>query len=154
MADIFISYKREERRLAERLSIALEQLGFDVWWDFELLSGDRYRNVIRAVIDQCSAAIVLWSKLSVDSDFVMDEATSSLDSISENRIETALRDLQGEVTQILIAHRLSTIEHADKIIFLEKGRKIAEGTIEELLRDCAPFRLMWETYHHTDYAVK
>jgi hypothetical protein len=75
VADIFISYKREERRFAERLSIALEQLGFDVWWDFELLSGDRYRNVIRAVIDQCSAAIVLWSKLSVESDFVMDEAT-------------------------------------------------------------------------------
>jgi hypothetical protein len=75
MADIFISYKREDRRFAERLSIALEQLGFDVWWDFDLLSGDRFRNVIRAVIDQCPAAIVLWSEKAVTSDFVMDEAT-------------------------------------------------------------------------------
>lgn len=75
MADIFISYKREDRRFAERLSIALEQLGFDVWWDFDLLSGDRYRNVIRAVIDKCPAAIVLWSTKAVESDFVMDEAT-------------------------------------------------------------------------------
>lgn len=75
MADIFISYKREDRPFAERLSIALEQLGFDVWWDFELLSGDRYRKVIRAVIDQCPAAIVLWSERAVESDFVLDEAS-------------------------------------------------------------------------------
>jgi len=84
---------------------------------------------------------------------VMDEATSSLDALSESRIKQALRELQGEVTQILIAHRLSTIEHADKIIFLEKGRKIAEGTIEELLATCIPFRLMWESYHHTEIAI-
>lgn len=75
---------------------------------------------------------------------VMDEATSSLDSISEHRIKQALRELQGKVTQILIAHRLSTIEHADKIIFLEKGQKLAEGSLQELLSTCHPFRLMWE----------
>ncbi len=40
MADVFISYKREDRELAERLAHALEQLGFDVWWDFDLLAGD------------------------------------------------------------------------------------------------------------------
>jgi hypothetical protein len=74
MADVFISYKREDRRVAERLSIALEQLGFEVWWDFELLCGDRYMRVIRRVIDECKAAIVVWSNLSVESDFVMDEA--------------------------------------------------------------------------------
>ena len=39
------------------------------------MSGDRFRNTIRAVIDQCPAAVVLWSKLAIDSDFVMDEAT-------------------------------------------------------------------------------
>ena len=81
---------------------------------------------------------------------VMDEATSSLDSLSENRIKSAIRLLQGQVTQILIAHRLSTIEHADKIIFLEKGRKIAEGNIDELLVNCPQFRQMWESYRHSD----
>ena len=75
MADVFISYKREDRELAERLAHALEQLGFDVWWDFDLLAGDKYRRVIREVIDKCSAAIVLWSGKSVESDFVMDEAS-------------------------------------------------------------------------------
>src|SRR3989344_7837784 len=78
---------------------------------------------------------------------IMDEATSSLDALSERRIKQALSHLQREVTQILIAHRLSTIEHADRIIFLEKGRKIAEGTIGELLEICSPFRLLWEAYH-------
>ena len=82
----------------------------------------------------------------------MDEATSSLDAISENRIKTAMRELQGEVTQILIAHRLSTIEHADKIIFFDRGRKLGEGSLHELLESCPPFRLLWETYHHSDIA--
>ncbi len=81
---------------------------------------------------------------------IMDEATSSLDAISENRIKSAIRDLQGEITQILIAHRLSTIEHADKILFFEKGRKLGEGTLQELLSSCLPFRLMWETYHRSE----
>jgi hypothetical protein len=75
MADIFISYKREDKAIAERLSIALEQLGFDVWWDLNLISGQPYRGAIRAVIDQCKAAIVMWSTNSVESEFVMDEAS-------------------------------------------------------------------------------
>lgn len=78
---------------------------------------------------------------------VMDEATSSLDPVSENHIKNAIKELRGQVTQIIIAHRLSTIEDADKIIYIEKGQKIAEGTKEELLRDCTGFRLMWEMLH-------
>ncbi len=83
---------------------------------------------------------------------VLDEATSSLDAISENRIKAAMKDLRGEVTQILIAHRLSTIEHADKIIYLDRGRKVAEGTLQQLLETCLPFRILWEAYHHSEVA--
>lgn len=78
---------------------------------------------------------------------VMDEATSSLDPISENRIKVAIEALRGQVTQIIIAHRLSTIEDADKIIYLEKGQKVAEGTRDELLEKCPGFRRMWEMLH-------
>lgn len=78
---------------------------------------------------------------------IMDEATSSLDTISENAIKRAISQLHGKVTQIIIAHRLSTIEDADKIIYLDHGRKIAEGTKEELLEKCKEFRLMWEMLH-------
>lgn len=79
---------------------------------------------------------------------ILDEATSALDAISENRIKKAIGELHGEVTQIIIAHRLATVEHADKIIYLEKGEKIAEGTRDELLESCRPFRLMWEAMFH------
>jgi len=75
---------------------------------------------------------------------ILDEATSALDALSETRIKEAIGELHGEVTQIIIAHRLATIEHADRIIYLEDGEKVAEGTREELLETCPQFRLMWE----------
>jgi ABC-type multidrug transport system fused ATPase/permease subunit len=75
---------------------------------------------------------------------VMDEATSSLDALSENHIKNAIHGLRGTMTQIIIAHRLSTVEDADKIIYIDKGRKIAEGTRDELLAICPEFKLMWE----------
>lgn len=78
---------------------------------------------------------------------IMDEATSSLDALSEEKIKLAITELHGNVTQIIIAHRFSTIEHADRIIYLEKGRKVAEGTRAELLEICPSFRLMWETMY-------
>lgn len=81
---------------------------------------------------------------------IMDEATSSLDAISENHIKTALQQLHGRMTQIIIAHRLSTIEDADKIIFLDQGEKIAEGTKDELLVSCPAFKQMWELLHRDD----
>lgn len=81
---------------------------------------------------------------------VLDEATSALDMINESRIHAATSTLKGQMTQIIIAHRLSTIEHADRIVFLDQGMKIAEGTKEELLRDCAPFKEMWKLLHKNE----
>lgn len=78
---------------------------------------------------------------------IMDEATSSLDAISEDHIKNAIAQLHGQRTQIIIAHRLSTIEHADKIIYLEHGKKVAEGTRDELIQSCTGFRTMWEMMH-------
>lgn len=80
---------------------------------------------------------------------VLDEATSSLDALSESAIKGALQKLKGLTTQIIIAHRLSTIEDADKIIYIEHGKKVAEGPKDELLRNCAAFRSMWELMHLT-----
>ncbi|MBM3207795.1 MAG: ABC transporter ATP-binding protein, partial [Chlamydiae bacterium] len=82
---------------------------------------------------------------------ILDEATSALDAVSEHHIKTAVSALHGEITQILIAHRLSTIEYADKIIYLEHGCKIAEGTREELLATCPQFKLMWDTMFRTEF---
>ncbi len=82
---------------------------------------------------------------------ILDEATSALDALSENRIKKAITSLHGQVTQIIIAHRLATIEHADRIIYLDRGQKIAEGSKEELLATCEPFRLMWQALYTPDF---
>jgi len=63
---------------------------------------------------------------------ILDEATSSLDAETENLIGQSLQALHGEVTVIAIAHRLSTIRLADKVIYLENGRILAQGTFEEV----------------------
>lgn len=76
---------------------------------------------------------------------VMDEATSSLDNVSEQNIKMTIQNLKGKITQIIIAHRLTTIEGADKIVYIEHGVKKGEGTKEELLASCPGFRLMWAT---------
>lgn len=81
---------------------------------------------------------------------VMDEATSSLDAVSEGKIRDAICDLHGKLTQVIIAHRFSTIEHADKIVYLENGTKIAEGPKEELLSTCPNFRRMYEMMYATE----
>jgi ABC-type multidrug transport system fused ATPase/permease subunit len=64
--------------------------------------------------------------------FIFDEATSALDNQSERRIQLAMRDLQRDHTMIVIAHRLSTVRHVDKILVLEKGRIVQEGSYDEL----------------------
>lgn len=75
---------------------------------------------------------------------VMDEATSALDAVSEEKIRDAILSMRGKLTQIIIAHRFSTIEHADRIIYVDHGTKIAEGTKDELLSSCPAFRTMWD----------
>lgn len=64
---------------------------------------------------------------------ILDEATSALDTESEKLVQEALDNLMKERTSLVIAHRLSTIKHADKIIVLNKGEIVEQGTHEELL---------------------
>jgi subfamily B ATP-binding cassette protein MsbA len=65
---------------------------------------------------------------------ILDEATSSLDTKSERRIQQALSTLMQDRTTLVIAHRLSTVESADQIIVLDEGRIIESGTHKELLK--------------------
>ena len=64
---------------------------------------------------------------------IMDEATSNLDTITENIIQNTLNNLDMEMTIIIIAHRLSTIRMCDRIYVLDKGEIIESGTHEELV---------------------
>ncbi|WP_457746517.1 ABC transporter ATP-binding protein [Sulfurimonas sp.] len=71
---------------------------------------------------------------------LFDEATSALDNESEKRIQKALNEYSKDKITITIAHRLSTIEHADKILVLQKGRIVAQGTHSELLEKSDIYR--------------
>ena len=76
---------------------------------------------------------------------ILDEATSSLDTLTEKEIKVSLNNLAKKRTSIIIAHRLSTIVDADKILVFEKGNIIEQGTHIQLLKKKGLYADMWNT---------
>ena len=74
-ATIFISYASADRDRAEELAHSLQVDGYTVWWDTKLLGGQQYRKAILAQLEMARATIVIWTKASVESDWVYDEAS-------------------------------------------------------------------------------
>lgn len=90
----------------------------------KLSGGQRQRLALARALVRPSCSILL-----------LDEATSALDSQSEQVIQKTLDQLKGKKTILVIAHRLSTIQNADRIILMDQGRIISEGTHEMLLKN-------------------
>lgn len=80
---------------------------------------------------------------------VLDEATSSLDSLTESSVQDALDELRNERTCLVVAHRLGTIRNADNIIVLSNGQIIEQGIHEELLAKNGVYAEMWSMQLHT-----
>ena len=78
MSDFFISYKREEQPVARKLADALEKKGWSVWWDPKVRTGEHFDDVIEKALMDAKCVIVIWSRLSVESRYVKDEATYAL----------------------------------------------------------------------------
>lgn len=74
MADIFISYSHLDRDVARSIADLLTTLGASVWWDRELIAGDAFEEVIQRELSTTGCAIVLWTKNSLGSRYVRDEA--------------------------------------------------------------------------------
>lgn len=74
---------------------------------------------------------------------IFDEATSSLDTQTEKIIQNNIEEITQNITTILIAHRLSTVVHADKIIVLDKGNIVEQGTHDELLAMKGLYSQLW-----------
>jgi subfamily B ATP-binding cassette protein MsbA len=102
-------------RLPERLNTRVGERGV------KLSGGQRQRLAIARVFLKNPAVVVL------------DEATSSLDTESERAVESAMEDLLRERSTLIIAHRLSTVRRADRVVVLEHGRIVEQGTHAELL---------------------
>jgi ABC-type hemin transport system ATPase subunit len=75
---------------------------------------------------------------------ILDEATSSVDTQTEEEIQEALHELMQERTAIVIAHRLSTVRHADLIVVLERGSIVELGTHEHLMRCEGLYRNLYD----------
>lgn len=88
-----------------------------------LSGGQRQRVILARILAQHPQILIL------------DEATSSLDNESEAVVRQSLENLKGKVTVIVIAHRLSTVMHLDRLLALNHGRIIEEGTPQELLHN-------------------
>jgi ATP-binding cassette subfamily B protein len=71
---------------------------------------------------------------------VLDEATSALDTATEAEVIRAIDALPSTLTIVMIAHRLSTLRGCDRLLVLERGRLVAEGTYEELLSSSETFQ--------------
>lgn len=95
-----------------------------------LSGGERQRIVL---------ARALLRKPSV---LILDEATSSLDSENEKRIQQAVENLRGVMTIVVIAHRISTIRNADRILVLEQGRIVETGDYQSLIKTGGRFQAL------------
>lgn len=79
---------------------------------------------------------------------IFDEATSALDGLTEDAVMEAIRHLTGDHTVVLVAHRLRTVEVCDRIVMLEQGQVVADGSYASLLRNSNTFRKF--VGHRTD----
>lgn len=77
MPDVFISYSRDDRAIAQQYAEGLKREGLDVWWDAALRSGETFDTVIERALAEARAVVVLWSPRSVESRWVRAEATQA-----------------------------------------------------------------------------
>jgi ATP-binding cassette subfamily B protein len=81
---------------------------------------------------------------------ILDEATSSIDALTEARLQMALQKLLAGRTSFVVAHRLSTIRHADLVLVLDQGRVIERGTHTELLAARGPYAALYRQFVQVD----
>lgn len=99
----------------------------------KLSGGQKQRILIARAIQKNSPIVIL------------DESTSQLDSVTEKNIQKSLENLMKDKTAIVIAHRLSTVLNMDRIFVLEKGKIIASGKHDDLIKNCEIYKNLWQT---------
>lgn len=106
---------------------------------YDALVGERGIRLSGGQRQRIGIARALYKQASV---LVFDEATSALDNVTEQSVMDAIDGLRRDLTILIIAHRLTTVMRCDTIVELERGRVVAQGSYEELMRSSASFRGM------------
>ena len=106
---------------------------------YQTLVGDRGVRLSGGQRQRIGVARALYREPAV---LILDEATSSLDTITEQIIMEAVHNLARKKTIIIVAHRLSTVKQCDLIYIVEKGQIAGQGTYDELIESNLQFRRM------------
>lgn len=134
MADIFISYAREDRPLAERLARALEAEGRSVWWDREILAGHDFADVIAGELARARCVLVIWSPSSIGSHWVRDEAREGLER------KALVPVLVGEVEPPLGFRSIHAARLGESLEGYEEVRGALAGLLEGRTTSVVPVR--------------
>lgn len=139
-----IHYGRLDASMDE-LAQAIHRAGASEFIDgmedgYESLVGERGVKLSGGQRQRIAIARVLLKNAPI---LVMDEATSSLDSITERFIQDKLDEIMEDKTVVVVAHRLSTVAHLDRILVFDKGRVIEDGSHDELLRLGGQYARLW-----------
>ncbi len=133
--EINVNVVRNAARRAHIYDFVEEELS-NAW---DTIVGERGVKLSGGQRQRIGIARALYHNPSV---LVFDEATSALDQKTEASVMEAIYDLEEDHTILMIAHRLSTVQRSDNIVMLENGRKVGEGTYEELEKRHSKFRSM------------
>ncbi|MBN3932975.1 ATP-binding cassette domain-containing protein [Streptomyces verrucosisporus] len=115
------------------LRSGLDTLLTSEWFGGQQLSGGQWQRVVLTRAFHRNAALL-----------VMDEPTAALDARAEHHVFTGLRELAKDRAILLITHRLANVAVADRIVVLDQGRMVQEGTYAQLTREPGLFRSLWE----------
>ena len=120
---------------------------------YDTLLGDRGYRLSGGQLQRLALARALITDANI---LVLDEATSSLDTLSEKLIMRSINELRGDRTIVIIAHRLSTVVNADEILVMQHGRIVERGKHEELVAKKGVYFDLWQlqtTVEKSDAAV-
>jgi hypothetical protein len=104
MADVFISYTHADRELTQALAADINRAGYSAWWDTELLPGDNFRRRIDEELAKAKAVVIIWTRASTGSDWVIEEA-------EEARTSGKLISVIGEDAKVKIPKPFGVLHH-------------------------------------------
>jgi ABC-type multidrug transport system fused ATPase/permease subunit len=115
----------------------------DLPYGLDTDAGERGANLSMGQRQLVALARVLLKNPAI---FILDEATASVDPFTETQIQEGLETIMRDRTAIVIAHRLSTVKHADRIIVMDHGQIIEEGTHDDLMAQGGHYAELYNTY--------